>query len=88
MGSFLRWAAQNRPGDGGFWTAPVGVSHSVSETDEAVLVLGHQVACVEVDVSLDKHVSHQLLLGQNFAASVAKKRADRADLRQQEARLT
>lgn len=78
----------SEPGDGGFRTTPVGVSHSVSETDEAVLVLNHQVARVEVHVSLGKHVSHQLLLGQTFAASVAKKRADGADLGQQKARLT
>lgn len=60
--------------------SPEGVSHSVSETDEALLVFNHEVACVEVHVSLLEHISHQLLLGQTFAARVTKKRAEGADL--------
>lgn len=54
---------------------PEGVPHPVPEADEALLVLSHQVARVEVDVSLHKHVSQQLFLRQTFASSVAKERA-------------
>lgn len=68
--------------------APEGVPHPVPETYEALLVFSHEVARVEVDVSLGKHVPQQLLLGQAFASGVTEKRADGADLGQQEARLT
>lgn len=61
-------------------SAPEGVSHPVSETDEALLVFSHEIARVKVDVSLCKHVSQQLLLRQTFASSVTEKRADGADL--------
>lgn len=67
---------------------PERVSHAVSEADEAVLVLGHQVSGVEVSVSFDKHVSQDLLLRQLFAAGVTEERTPSADLRQQQPRLT
>lgn len=55
---------------------PEGVPDSVSETDEALLVFSHEVARVEVGVSLCEYVSHQLLLSQLLASSVAEERAD------------
>lgn len=61
---------------------PEGVPHSVFEADEAVPVLGHEVARVEVGVSLPEDVSHQLLLGQLLASSVAKERTQGAHLGQ------
>lgn len=67
---------------------PEGVSHSVSEADEVVLVLSHQVSSVEVSVSFDKHVSQDLLLRQLFAASVTEEGTLTADLRQQQPRFT
>lgn len=66
---------------------PERVSHSVSEADEVVLILGHQVSGVEVSVSFDKHVSQDLLLRQLFAAGVTEERTLTADLRQQQPRL-
>lgn len=69
-------------------TVPEGVSHSVSETDEALLVFSHEVACVEVGVALREHISHQLLLSQLLASSIAKERAEGAHLGEQEPRLT
>lgn len=69
-----------RTGTGTEASAPEGVSHPVPETDEALLVFSHEVARVEVDVSLHKHVSQQLLLRQAFASGVTEKRAERADL--------
>lgn len=69
-------------------TVPEGVSHSVSETDEALVVLGHEVSCVEVDVSLCEHVPQQLLLRQLFTAGIAKERAEGTHPGQQQPRLT
>lgn len=66
---------------------PEGVSHSISEGDEALLVLRHQVASIEVGIAFHKHISQQLLLGQLLASSVAEERAEDADLGQQESRL-
>lgn len=63
-------------------TIPEGVSHSVFETDEVLLVLGHQIPGVEVGVSLHKDVPHQPLLRQLFAPSVAEERTGGAYLRQ------
>ncbi len=63
---------------------PERVSYSVSEADEVVLILGHQVSGVEVSVSFDKHVSQDLLLRQLFAAGVTEERTLTADLRQQQ----
>lgn len=63
---------------------PEGISHSVPEADEAILVFSHEVARVEVGVSLHEHVSHQLLLCQLLASGVAEEWAEGAHLGQQE----
>lgn len=59
-------------------TTPEGVPQSVSETDEALPVFGHQVARVYVGVALHKHALHQLFLSLLFAALVAKEGSERA----------
>lgn len=59
-----------------YLTVPEGVSYSVSETDEALLVFSHKVTCVEVGVTLHEHVPHELLLGQLLASSIAKEGAE------------
>lgn len=63
-------------------TVPEGVSHSVFETDEALLVFCHEVACVKVGVSLHEYISHQLLLSQLLASSITKEWANSAHLGQ------
>lgn len=67
---------------------PESVPDSVSETDEALLVFSHEVACVEVGVSLREYVSHQLLLSQLLASSVTEEWAESAHFGQQEPCLT
>lgn len=54
---------------------PEGVSQSVFEGDEALLILSHEITCVKVSVSLHEHVSHQLLLSQLLATSIAEEGA-------------
>lgn len=61
---------------------PEGVAHPVFEADEAFQVFSHQVACVEVSVSLGEDVPHQLLLGQLLASGIAEERAEGAHLGQ------
>lgn len=63
-------------------TVPEGVPHSVSETDEALLVFSHEITCVKVGIPLHKHISQQLLLSQLFASSIAKERSEGAHLGQ------
>lgn len=63
-------------------TVPEGVSQSVFEGDEALLILSHEIACVKVSVSLHKHVSHQLFLSQLLASSIAEEGAGGAHLGQ------
>lgn len=63
-------------------TVPEGVPHSVSETDEALLVFSHEITCVKVGVPLHKHISQQLLLSQLFASSIAKERSEGTHLGQ------
>lgn len=67
---------------------PEGVPDSVSETDEALLVFSHEVACVEIGVALCEYVPHQLLLSQLLASSVAEEWAESAHFGQQKPRLT
>lgn len=67
---------------------PEGVSNSVLEGDEVLIVFGHEVPRVKVRVPFGKHISQDLVLRQLFTASVAKERTLGVYLGQQQSRFT
>lgn len=68
--------------------SPKSITHSVLKADEIVLVLSHQVTCVEIRVSFLYYIPHELFLSKLFAPSIAKEWTLGIDFGQQQTHFT
>lgn len=70
-------------GHSGQQNLPEGISYTVPEANETLLVFSHEVTSVKVGIPFHQHISHQPFLSQLLVSSITKERADGAHPGQQ-----
>lgn len=67
---------------------PESVSNTVPEIKEVLVILDHEVSCIEVNISLLKNIKKQLAFCVPVRASIAKERILRIDARDEKSRFS